>query len=80
MDLEQPIKKNLQAPSTDTKMQRLEAAAGNAQRCSDFLTRLIHAAVVGVLFLEWMDLLASYHHFLLDFFFSFGLLCSEGLT
>lgn len=81
MDLEQPMRKNRQVPFIDSKMQtetwRHHWKPTEVQRFAH--KAVIHVAAVGGLSLEWMDLLAWYHHLSLDFFFSFGVLCSEGL-
>lgn len=82
MDLEQPMRKNNQVSFTDTKMQtetqRHRWKTTEVQRFAH--KAMIHTVVVGGLSLEWMDLLAQRHHLSLDFFFSFRVLCSEGLT
>jgi len=81
MDLEPPLRKNHQVSFTDTKMQtETWRHCWKPTEVQQFAHKaVIHTAVVGRLFLEWMDLLVDYHHLLLDFFFSFRVLCSEGL-
>lgn len=80
MDLEQPIGKKHQDSFTDTKMQaetwRHHWKPMEVQQLAH--KSVIHPAVVEGLSLEWMDLLARYHHLSLDFLFSYGVLCSEG--